>query len=74
MASLDALAAKLDDLKEFTKNEFKEVKERQDKTNGRVMDLERWRWGLAGGMAVITMLILPVAYQVTDKFLDYLFG
>lgn len=46
---------------------FVEIKDQLDriegqtrKTNGRVSNLENWRWFLSGGFALTTVLIIPV--------------
>jgi len=40
-------------------------------TNGRVDALENWRWGIAGGLAVITF-ILPFLILMNNKLIDNL--
>lgn len=59
----DVIIQRIDDLilrfeERFTQNskEHEEVKARVDKTNGRVRLLEKFVWGIAGGMAVIAFL------------------
>lgn len=32
------------------------------KTNGRVGSLENWKWFITGGLAIITVIILPVVF------------
>ena len=39
------------------KAEHLEIKTKQDQTNGRVKSLEKWKWSLAGGLAVIVVLL-----------------
>ena len=38
-------------------------------TNGRVKSLELWRAFLAGGLAILTLLVLPLLFIVLQKFL-----
>lgn len=46
--------------------DVKEVLEQTKKTNGRVGRLEQWKGFITGGLAVITVLIVPILiYLVT---------
>ena len=52
------------DLKLYLDTKFKEntdahlaLKERADKTNGRVRSLEKWRWAMGGGLAVVAVMV-----------------
>ncbi|MEK9208039.1 MAG: hypothetical protein AAB922_06125 [Patescibacteria group bacterium] len=47
--------------------DIKEVKEIATLTNGRIKSLEIWRARLAGGMAVIIMILIPIAIQYISK-------
>ena len=38
------------------KSRLIEIKERVDRTNGRVKSLEKWRWGLSGAISVLVFL------------------
>lgn len=64
MSSIEAVEAKLDSLKEFIGLEFKELKEKQDTTNGRVRGLEVWRGRIVGFTACLTILVLPFIFIV----------
>jgi len=57
-----------DEFKKFTKEQFENVINRQDKTNGRVRALEKFRWFIAGGMAVITILVIPIVINVVSDW------
>lgn len=37
-------------------------------TNGRVRRLESWRWFMAGGLAILTVLGVPVLLVLLDHF------
>jgi len=37
-----------------------EILEQVRTTNGRVSALENWRWALAGGLTVITIVVVPL--------------
>lgn len=39
-------------------------------TNGRVRALESWRWGLAGGLAVLTVLVIPVLIKLVEVWVQ----
>lgn len=34
------------------------------KTNGRVTVLESWRGAISGGLAVVTCIVVPIAFKV----------
>ena len=46
-----------------------EIKEQTTKTNGRVTKLENWRNYITGGLAVLTLLVIPVLLLVVAKLL-----
>lgn len=37
-----------------------EIKTQVTKTNGRVSNLENWKWALIGGWAVLTVIVIPI--------------
>jgi uncharacterized membrane protein YhaH (DUF805 family) len=43
---------------------LEEIKVQTLKTNGRVGRLENWRWLLTGGMAMITMMVIPLIVYI----------
>ena len=47
--------------------EVKELKEIAAKTNGRIRLLELWRARLAGSIAVIILLLVPIFLQYVSK-------
>lgn len=52
------------------KNDLVEIKMRVGITNGRVSKLEKWQSFIMGGLAVITVLILPVIFILVTNFLQ----
>jgi len=48
---------KLDDFSSQNNKEHEGIMTRQDKTNGRVRGLEKWRWGITGGLVVVITLL-----------------
>lgn len=46
-----------------------EIKKQVEKTNGRVNALEIWKAFLAGGLAVIIILIVPIAIFSVQQFI-----
>lgn len=43
-----------------------------DHTNGRVMKLEKWRAYLAGAVAILMTLIVPILFMVLTRLIDKL--
>lgn len=41
-----------------------EIRDQTKKTNGRVSRLENWRWMIAGGMAVICFIVVPLVVYI----------
>lgn len=58
-----------EELKEI-KSDGKETKTQAKITNGRVTALENWRWFIAGGLAIIAVIILPVLFLLLKEALD----
>lgn len=54
--SSDAWFAKLDQRLTMQDSTLARIEEQAMKTNGRVSSLEKWRYGIAGGMAVLVTL------------------
>lgn len=54
------LTSEINNLRNEMKAEFKEVKDKQDKTNGRVKRLEIWRAYIVGALAVLNTIVYPV--------------
>lgn len=44
------------------KSEIQEVKFEVKQTNGRVRNLEQWRWFIMGGLSVLTIIVIPIAF------------
>lgn len=64
------LKEELIEFKNFSKEQLGSIIQRVDKTNGRVQELERWRWFLAGGMAVISLTVLPIVIGTSVKWVS----
>lgn len=41
-----------------------EIKQKQDKTNGRVRSLEVWRGVITGGLIIISGVIIPIIIKI----------
>jgi hypothetical protein len=74
--TVDIIDQKFLDHKDYLKLQFetvnaaiKEVKDRVDKTNGRVKKLELWKATLLGAWIIITMLIVPIFITYAKDFL-----
>ena len=50
--------------------DLKELKELAKQTNGRIKSLEIWRARLAGGLAVIILLLVPIVIQYLAKAVE----
>jgi len=68
------LETKFDNLESYMREEFIDMKMRQDRTNGNVgdnkrnIDLLQKKWSmLAGGWVVICILVLPLVIRVFGK-------
>lgn len=46
-----------------------EIKDQTKKTNGRVTELEKKSWMIAGGMIVVTIFILPILLDLIKRYL-----
>lgn len=67
----DELTIMLDNLDRKTDEKFSDMKETLDrieqqttKTNGRVTDLEKWKWTVVGAVSILTALVLPLIFLI----------
>ena len=42
------------------KKDLSDIKSQVTRTNGRVSSLENWRWFIMGGLAIISIFLVPV--------------
>ncbi len=49
------------------KGDLLEIKVDVKKTNGRVGSLENWRWFITGGLAVVTLVLIPLIFIVIQS-------
>lgn len=54
---------------EELRNDIKEIKTQVKTTNGRVSSLEQWKWFISGGLAILTMLVVPVILMLVGRIL-----
>lgn len=40
-----------------------------EKTNGRVGSLERWRSFITGGLAILSVIVLPMAFKILSMWI-----
>mgnify|MGYP000447449881 CR=1 FL=1 len=52
------------------KTQLNRIEGKQDFTNGRVRKLEIWKGYLTGGLAILTVLVLPLIFLAVQSFLD----
>lgn len=67
--SNQTLGVMIDRVEQKLENGFKGVHKRQDTTNGRVRNLEKWKYTVVGGFVVISIIITGLLIPLT---LDYL--
>lgn len=46
------------------KESLTRIEQQVIKTNGRVSSLENWRWFVTGGLAVISILVIPMVIYI----------
>ena len=63
------LAERLDNFKEEMKKELSALTTQVLKTNGSVTKLKEWRSYMLGGMAVLTLLVVPLLFMVLGIYL-----
>lgn len=49
------------------KDDLREIKTDVKETNGRVRKLESWRWFITGGLALISIIIVPIILFLIEK-------
>lgn len=66
MSGDDYSAREIDAMFETISDSLQRIEQQTTKTNGRVAVLERWQSFLQGGLAILTLLVVPVIiYLVT---------
>lgn len=55
------------EIKDIRKVELAEIRQHSKETNGRITRLELWRARIAGSLAIIIMLLVPVVIQYISK-------
>jgi len=68
--TLGVIIERIDNLKDINQREHKEMHDEQKKTNGSVASLKLWRAYLAGALAVISAIIVPMALMMFSSFLN----
>lgn len=73
-AKFQTIVEKLEELEEQrviaraeTIQTLERIEQQTIKTNGRVSGLERWQSRLQGGIAILTVLVVPIAIYVITK-------
>ena len=69
--TLKSIDQKIEDLKETNTKDHSRIESQTTKTNGRVRLLEKFVWGLSGGLIVLSFLasnyVLPLIREVQAK-------
>jgi hypothetical protein len=61
------LMQRMDVFESNTSTALMEIKQQTTKTNGSVASLKLWRAYLTGGMAVLTVLVIPILIAFIDS-------
>ncbi len=71
------LETKFQGMEKYLKISFKNVEDKllvintkQDKTNGNVIDLQRYKWKMTGVASVIIAVLLPIAFIVISSLFN----
>jgi hypothetical protein len=59
----EVIVERIDNLKEHFGETLKRIEAQTVKTNGRVSALEKWRSYILGGLAIISMIVVPLLIQ-----------
>lgn len=60
----DYTAGELKQIHKQINENLEEIKVEVKKTNGRVRALENWRWFITGGLAILSILIIPILLKL----------
>ena len=52
------------------KASLKEIQTQVTRTNGRVSNLENWRWFITGGIAILSVMVIPILLATVDRWLS----
>ena len=63
--SFKNIDGKFTDMSDSVKN----VHAEQKKTNGNVLDLQKYKWKITGAMIIISTILIPIAFIVIGSFL-----
>lgn len=57
----------------YVEENLRSIEEQTKKTNGRVSKLEKWQSYVFGATAVLTVIIIPVVFEVVKQWLKTVF-
>jgi len=55
---------------EYVREKLDSIHSQVEKTNGRVQSLERWRAAMAGGMTVLSIIVIPIVLYVIRTWIS----
>ncbi len=70
MEAFSKLTDKMDEKFSDIRTILVEVKDQTTKTNGRVNKLERWQSFMMGGLAILTVLVLPILFIIVSAIIS----
>ena len=64
-----SISDSLERIERDMKSGFEGIYKRQDKTNGSVSSLKVWRGYITGGLAILTVVVLPMGFWVLNRII-----
>lgn len=62
--AIENLSERMEEKHADLKDSLDRIETQTTKTNGRVAELEKWRWITVGAVSILTALVLPVIFII----------